>query len=188
MASSKTFSILEYIVLGLPKKIFRSIRAWQHPSTSADISTQGLGENFAICRFLTYKHHNELPVNGGILIYVSHLVLWRPSWGALPGGQREGGRGEAQHDHGEHHQYYLWHHFQNASAQVRQIRIYEDHYQVIRERGDKGELIMTMENTINYTCCTIIKMSAHSKGRITFMRTQSGSTGGTISWGSPTRP
>ena len=79
MASSKTFSILKYIVLGLPKTNFRSIRAWQHPSTSADISTQGLGENFAICRFSTYKHHHELPVNGGILIYVSHLVLWRPS-------------------------------------------------------------------------------------------------------------
>ena len=117
MAYLKTFSIRKYIVLGLPKKIFRSIRAWQHPSTSADISTQGLGENFAICRFSTYKHHHELPVNGGILIYVSHLVLWRPSWGPLPGGQREGGHGEAQHDHEEHHQYYLWHLFQSVITQ-----------------------------------------------------------------------
>ena len=126
MASAKTFSILKYIVLGLPKKNFRSIRAWQHPSTSADISTQGLGGNFAICRFSTYKHHHELPVNGGILIYVSHLVLWRPSWEALPGGQREGGRGEAQHDHGEHHQYYLWHLFKSAITQGIQISIFED--------------------------------------------------------------
>ena len=75
MASSKTFSILEYIVLGLPKKNFRSIRAWQHPSTSADISSQGLGGIFPIYRFSTYKHHHEFPVYGGILIYVSHLLL-----------------------------------------------------------------------------------------------------------------
>ena len=59
---------------------------------------------------------------------------------------------------------------------------------MISEKGDKEELIMTMENIINYTCCTIIKMSEHSKGRFTFMRTQSRSTRRIRSWGSPTRP
>ena len=59
---------------------------------------------------------------------------------------------------------------------------------VISEKGDKEEVSMTMENIINFTCCTIIKMSEHSKGRFTFMRTQSRSTRRTRSWGSPTRP
>ena len=38
MSSPKTFFKSKYILLGTLKKIFSSLRPWQHPSTSADIS------------------------------------------------------------------------------------------------------------------------------------------------------
>ena len=171
MWSAKTFFKWKYIVLGLPKKNFSSIRGGVHPSTSADIFTLEQGTNLAICRFWTWKHHHKLPVNSGILIYVPHLVLWRPSWGPLPGGQREGGHGGPQHDHGEWHQYCLSHLYQNASAHGRWIYRNEDPYQVDSERRDMGDSIMIMENVNIITCRTFIKMPAYMEDEFTEMRT-----------------
>ena len=57
-----------------------------------------------------------MPVEGGILISVSHIILWGPSWGALPGEQQEGGHGGVQHVHGECCQFYMWHHYQTTGT------------------------------------------------------------------------
>ena len=138
MCTSKTFFISKYIVLALPKKNFSSIRGGQHPSTSANIFTLEQGTNLAICRFWTWNHHHNLPVNGGILIYVPHLVLRRPSWGPLPGGQRDGGHGGAQHDHGECHQYCLSHLYQNAITHRRWIHIMRTITRWTASRGTWG--------------------------------------------------
>ena len=37
----------------------------------------------------------------------------------ISGGQREEGHGVVHHVQGEHHQTYLWHHYQNASMWTR---------------------------------------------------------------------
>ena len=47
----------------------------------------------------------------------------------------------------------------------------EDHYQVDSEKGDMGDVNMIMENIINYTCGTIIKMPAHREDKFTYMST-----------------
>ena len=171
MSTSKTFFIWKYIVLGPPKKIFSSIRVGEHPSTSADIFTLEQGTNLSICRFRTWKHHHNLPVNSGILNYVPHLVLRRPSWGPFPGGQPEGGHGGGQHDHGECHQYNLSHLYQNSSTHGRWIHRNEDHYQVDSKKRDMGESIMIKENVVIITCRTFIKMPAHMEDKFTEMRT-----------------
>ena len=170
--------------IGTSQKNFSSIIGGAQPSTSAYIFTLKQGTNLAVCRFWTWNHHHNLPVNGGILIYVPHLVLRRPSWGPLPGGQRDGGHGGAQHDHGECHQYCLSHLYQNASAHGRWIHRNEDNYQVDSEMGDMGELNMIMENVINIDCRTFIKKPVHMEDEFMEMRTITRWTASRGTWGS----
>ena len=49
--------------------------------------------------FRTYKHHQNMLVTKGILIFVPHMALWRPSGGLSPGGQRHHQHGGVYHDH-----------------------------------------------------------------------------------------
>ena len=61
----------------------------------------------------------------------------------------------------------------------------EDHSQVDSQRGDMGEVNMIMENVINITCGTFIKMPAHMENEFTEIRTITRWTARRGTWGSP---
>ena len=61
----------------------------------------------------------------------------------------------------------------------------EDHSQVDSKGGDMGESIMIMENVINNTCRTFIKMPQHMEDEFIEMRTIIRCTASRGAWGSP---
>ena len=62
----------------------------------------------------------------------------------------------------------------------------EDHYQVDSERGDVGKLSMIMENIINITCGTYLKVPSHREYKFACVRTNNRWTARGGTWGSST--
>ena len=46
----------------------------------------------------------------------------------------------------------------------------EDYYKVDSERGDVGKLSMIMENIINITCGTYLKVPSHREYKLAYLR------------------
>ena len=62
----------------------------------------------------------------------------------------------------------------------------EDHYQVDSEREDVGKLSMIMENIINITCGTYLKVSSHREYKLAYLRMTNRWTARVGTWGSST--
>ena len=134
--------------------------------------------------FRTCNYHQMMPVNSGILIYVPHIVLWRPSGGSRPGGRRHHQHGGVHHDREEHVQLHVWHHYQNTSIQGGQIRHYEDKQKVFSDNKDMEEFIMYMKNIFNIMCGTILETPASKVVRFIIVRINSRYSVTTRTWGS----
>ena len=62
----------------------------------------------------------------------------------------------------------------------------EEHYQVDSEREDVGKLNMIMENIINITCGTYLKVPSHREYKLAYLRMTNRWTARVGTWGSST--
>ena len=60
----------------------------------------------------------------------------------------------------------------------------EEHYQVDSEREDVGKLNMIMENIINITCGTYLKVPSHREYKLAYLRMTYRWTARVGTWGS----
>ena len=66
-----------------------------------------------------------MPVNGGILIYVPHFILWTPYWAPIVGGKPEGQHGGPKQECQEELQSYIWHQNQVINIESGSMTVFE---------------------------------------------------------------